>query len=237
MAPDLGLRIMEDDSEEHPSVELAGDVQDGDLGVDNKQVELLEFTSSFMFPAESCRGVLEIEAEAETWELIVLLSESGEDLTVKFGAQPDPPNSFPKGAAEEDDFTGGVELRIILHESLIQVFFDTILVLPEAACAPLSSNLTWFAPEEALLLGAADRLRFWQNIFGDLINDLDSLLGPCFGLNREEASDVFEVLPLRVSFSLLTFLVEVSLVDDPSFDFCMDALILSKRSISRLARE
>jgi hypothetical protein len=53
--------------------------------------------------------------------------------------------------------------------------------LPEAACAPLSSNLTWFAPEEALLLGAADRLRFWQNIFGDLINDLDSLLGPCFG--------------------------------------------------------
>jgi hypothetical protein len=47
--------------------------------------------------------------------------------------------------------------------------------LPEAACAPLSSNLTWFAPEEALLLGAADRLRFWQNIFGDLINDLDSL--------------------------------------------------------------
>ena len=130
MAPDLGLRIMEDDSEEHPSVELAGDVQDDDLGVDNKQVELLEFTSSIMFPAESCRGVLEIEAEAETWELIVLLRESGEDLTVKFGAQPDPPNSFPKGAAEEDDFTGGVELRIILHESRIQVFFDTILVLP-----------------------------------------------------------------------------------------------------------
>ena len=97
MAADLVLRIMEDDSEEHPSVELAGDVQDDDFGVDNKQVELLEFTSSFMFPAECCRGVLEIEAE--TWELIVLLRESGEDLTVKFGAQPDPPNSLPKGAA------------------------------------------------------------------------------------------------------------------------------------------
>lgn len=128
MAPDLGLRIMEDDSEEHPSVELAGDVQDEDLGVDNKQVELLEFTSSFMFPAEYCRGVLEFEEE--TWELIVLLRDPGGDLTVEVGALPDPPNSFPKGAIEEDDFTGGVELRIIQHEFRIQVFFDKILVLP-----------------------------------------------------------------------------------------------------------
>ena len=53
--------------------------------------------------------------------------------------------------------------------------------LTEATCAPLSSNLIWFAPKEALLLEAADRLRFWQNICGGLINSLDSLLGPCFG--------------------------------------------------------
>jgi hypothetical protein len=127
---DLGLRTMEDDCEDHPSMELAGDVQDDDLGVDNKQTESLDFIKSFLFPNECFEGVLEVETEPDTWELI-LLRESGGDLPVKLGAQQNPPNSFPAvGKTEEGDFTGGVELGTILHEPRIQVFFDTILVLP-----------------------------------------------------------------------------------------------------------
>lgn len=128
---DLGLRTMEDDSEDHPSMELAGDVQDGDLGVDNKQIESLDFIKSFLFPNECFEGVLEVETERDTRELTVLLMESGGDLPVKLGAQQNPPYSFPAvGKTEEGDFTGGVELGTILHEPRIQVFFDTILVLP-----------------------------------------------------------------------------------------------------------
>jgi hypothetical protein len=49
--------------------------------------------------------------------------------------------------------------------------------LPEATCAPLFSNLTWFTPKEALLMGAVDRVRARHDIFGGLRKDLDSLLG------------------------------------------------------------
>lgn len=122
---DLGLRTMEDDSEDHPSMELAGNVQDDDLGVDNKRIESLDFIKSFLFPDECFKGVLEIETELDTWEVTVLLRESGGDLPVKLGAQQNPPKSFPAVGTTEEG-----ELGTILHEPRIQVFFDRILVLP-----------------------------------------------------------------------------------------------------------
>ena len=122
---DLGLKTMEDDSEDHPSMELAGNVQDDDLGVDKKQIESLDFIKSFLFPNECFKGVLEIKTELDTWEVTVLLRESRGDLPVKLRARQNPPNSLPAvGTTEEGDFTGGVELGTILHEPRIQVFFD-----------------------------------------------------------------------------------------------------------------
>ena len=116
---------VDDDSEDHPSMELAGDSQEEWFDMDNEGVDKLGFSNTILSPSEHLRGVLEVEPEAARLlflesAFLLEFEEDFNDEALPDGEQEADESLLVVTETEEDDSRDVVEL-VEQHEFPIQI--------------------------------------------------------------------------------------------------------------------
>lgn len=144
----MAVEVEEDDSEDHPSMELEGDLLEEWFDMDNKWIEEVGvgLPNLLLLLPENLRGALEVEPEdtilvlLEPMLLVTELEEDLEDEVLADSSNEEPLTDellLAERETEEDDFVGGVENLVKLHESSEPDCSGTIKLCPATIKLPL----------------------------------------------------------------------------------------------------